>query len=103
GAQFVPGQSAVANLTVTIPQVPMTMQAWEITPASVRTLQVRREVGGTQIGIRDFGLTAAVLFTSDNGPDGMLVHLQNLVRQTSRIAAQWAIQLAEEEIDKVGR
>jgi hypothetical protein len=103
GAQYVPGQSANVNLSITVPQVPGTAQAFEISPASVRSLRTYREVGGTRITLPEFGLTATIVFTADNGQDGLLVHFQNLVRQTSRIAAQWAIYLAEEEVDKVSR
>jgi hypothetical protein len=103
GSQFVPGQSAVANLTLTVPQVPVGTEAWEISPAEVRCLHQERVIGGTKITVPEFGLTTAVIFTSDNGPNGIVVRLQEQVRQSAKLAAQWAAYLAEEELSKVGR
>jgi hypothetical protein len=103
GAQFVPGQEATANLTFTVPQVPMGAQPWLISPAEVRALKPERLIGGTKVKVPEFGMTAAILFTADNGPTGILVRLQDQARQTCQSAAQWSIYLAEEEISKVGR
>jgi hypothetical protein len=103
GAQFVPGQSAVANLSLTIPHVPDGTQAWEVSPAEVHCLHQERVIGGTKITVPEFGLTTAIVFTSDNGPSGIVVRFQDQVRQTAKLAAQWAAYLAEEEISKVGR
>jgi hypothetical protein len=103
GAQFVPGQSAIANLTLTIPQVPIGTQAWEVSPAEVRCLRQERVIGGTKITIPEFGLTTAIVFTSDNGPNGIVVRFQDQVRQLAPLAAQWAAYLAQEELSKVGR
>jgi len=103
GAQFVPGQSATSKLNVTVPQVPVGTQAWEVTPADVHCLQMERVIGGTRITLPDFGLTSAIVFTGDNSPAGVVVNFQNQVRQNSRMAAQWAHDLAAEEIGKVTR
>jgi hypothetical protein len=93
----------VANLTLTVPQVPVGTEAWEISPAEVRCLRQERVIGGTKITVPEFGLTTAIIFTSDNGPNGIVVRLQEQVRQTAKLAAQWAAYLAEEELSKVGR
>jgi hypothetical protein len=103
GAQFVPGQSAAANLTVTVPQVPVGMQAWEVSPAEVRCLRQERVVGGTKITIPEFSLTAAIVFTADNTPNGLVVRFQEQARQNCKLAAQWSHDLADEEISKVSR
>jgi hypothetical protein len=103
GAQFVPGQSANVSMSMVVPQVPVGMQAWEVTPAEVRCLQQERVIGGTKIMIPEFSLTTAVVFTSDNTPNGIVVRFQEQVRQTAKIAAQWAHDLANEEISKVSR
>src|SRR5262249_19838171 len=42
-------------------------------------------------------------FTGDLGRDGLVVHLQDQVRNMSKIATQWAHDLAEEELAKVAR
>jgi hypothetical protein len=101
GAQYVPGQAAFSGMTIIVPQVPGCMQAWEITPGEVRSLQVERVAGGTKVTVPEFGLTTAIVFTSDNGPTGLVVRFQDHARRVHKLAAQWAHDLAEEEIRKV--
>jgi len=103
GAQFVPGQAAVGNLTITVPQVPVGTQAWEVSPALVRCLRQERVVGGTRITIPEFGLTSAIVFTADNTANGIVVRLQEQARNTGKLAAQWAHDLAVEETSRVAR
>jgi hypothetical protein len=103
GAQFVPGQSAVANLTLVVPQVPVGTQPWEVSPAEVRCLRQERVIGGVKVTIPEFGLTTAIVFTADNGPNGIVVRFQEQARHSAKVAAQWAENLAEEEITKVSR
>jgi hypothetical protein len=103
GAQFVPGQYASAALTVTVPDVPAGTMPYEISPVEVRSLPYERIIGGTRVTLSEFGLTAAVLFTADNNPTGIIVRLQNQVRRMREQSAKWALDLAEVEIDKVGR
>src|SRR5439155_1889450 len=63
-AQFVPGQAAVAKLTLTVPLVPPCFQAWEVTPGEVRGLKPDHGgAGGMQVTLPEFGLTTAVVFT----------------------------------------
>lgn len=101
GSQYVPGQSAAAKLTVIVPQAPAGTQAWEVTAGDIRSLRVERVTGGTKVTIPEFGLTTAVVFTSDNSPTGTLVWFQEQTRKTRRQAAQWMHDLALAEIEKV--
>jgi len=101
GAQFVPGQSAAVKLTMTVPQMPGGTQAWEITPGDVLSLPIERVIGGTKVTVPEFGLTTAIVFTSDNSPTGLLVRFQDHARRTRKLAAQWSHDLAEVEIEKV--
>ena len=55
GAQFVPGQEATRGLSIVVPQVPQGMQAWEVTPGEVRSLPAVRVLGGTRVGVPEFG------------------------------------------------
>lgn len=104
GSQFVPGQSATAKLTMVVPDVPPTADPWLISPVDVRTVPInKREVGGTNITLPEFSLTAALLFTSSNNPTGIVVRLQNQVRALREQAAQWAKDLADVELEKVSR
>jgi hypothetical protein len=101
GSQFVPGQSAAVKLGMTVPQVPSGTQAWEITPGDVLSLPIERVIGGTKVTVPEFGLTTAIVFTSDNSPTGLLVRFQDHARRTRKLAAQWSHDLAEVEIEKV--
>jgi hypothetical protein len=101
GSQYVPGQAAAVNLKLTVPQVPIGTQAWEVLPGEVRALKPNRVLGGTEIIVPEFGLTTAIVFTSDN--DGLIVRFQEQARHMSKLAAQWAYDLAKEELDKVTR
>lgn len=99
GSQFVPGQAAVRELKMTVPGVPVGTQAWQITPARVESLKVERVIGGTQVTLRNFSLTAAILFTADLS--GTIAQFQEQNRQMKRMAAQWAYELAQTELAKV--
>jgi hypothetical protein len=103
GAQCVPGQSAAVNLNLVVPQVPVGTQAWEVSPGNVRSLKAERVVGGTRLTLPEFGLTAAIVFTADNGPNGVVVRFQDQARQASKIAAQWSHDLAAEQVAEVTR
>lgn len=101
GAQFVPGQSAMVKLTLTVPQVPDGTIAWEVSPGDVRSLVSQRVPGGVKVTVPEFGLTTAIVFTADNSPTGLLVRLQDQARRMSKMAAQWSHDLAAAEIAKV--
>ncbi len=101
GSQFVPGQAAIANLSIVVPRVPTSSQAWDVSPAEVRGLKSERVPGGTKITVPEFGLTSAIVLTGDNGREGLLVRMQGQAMRTSRLAAQWCHDLAEEELRKV--
>jgi hypothetical protein len=103
GGQYVPGQAAAAKLMMNVPEVPAATQAWLVSPAQVRSLQTERVVGGTRVTIPEFGVTAAILFTADDSPTGLLVRFQDQVRRTRPLAAQWARSLAEAELEKVAK
>jgi hypothetical protein len=105
GAQYVPPQGAVRGLTFTVPLVPDGSEPWEITPVRVQSLQPALHITpeGTQITLPEFDLTAAVAFTSDNAPDGLLAAWQKKTREFGPYAAAWACDLAKEQFKKVVR
>ena len=98
-AQFVPGQEAVAKLTITVPSVGPSFQCWEVTPGEVRSLKEKPGgSGGMEITLPEFGLTTAIVFTSD----GELVRrFQELSAARREQAARFTYDLAEEELKKV--
>jgi hypothetical protein len=103
GAQFVAPQASLNGLTFAVPRVPDGAQPWEITPARVQSLQpsVKLVPDGTQVTIPEFDQTAAVVFTSDTEPDGLLAAWQRKTREIGPKVAQWSIDLADEEYRKV--
>src|SRR5262245_45620536 len=101
GAQFVPGQSAAVRLSMVVPQVPQGAQAWEVTPGDVRAgLKPERVAGGVRITLPEFGLTTAVVFTSDTN---LVVRFQEQVRAKRQLAAQWTRDLAALELAKAAK
>ena len=60
----------------------------------VHALKVERTTGGTKFTLPEFGLTAAVVFTDQ--ANGLVARFQDQERQTSKTAAKWAHDLAEE-------
>jgi hypothetical protein len=103
GAQYVPPQGSVQGLTFTVPLVPDGAEPWEISPVRIQSLQnqIKLTPEGTQVTLADFDLTAAVAFTSDTAPDGLLAAWQKKVRNIGGLAAQWACDLAEQQLRKV--
>lgn len=103
GAQFVPPQGALTNLTMVVPLVPDGMQPWEITPARVQSLQFnsKRKLTGMEVTIPEFDLTAAVVFSSDLSPKGEVAKWQGHCRLMAPQAAQWARDLADVQFKKV--
>lgn len=105
GAQYVPPQGAVQGLTFTIPLVPDGAEPWEITPVRVQSLQseLRQTPEGLQITIPEFDMTAAIVFTNDNAPDGLIAKWQKHTKRVGRFAATWMCELAEDQLHKVVR
>ena len=103
GAQYVPPQGAIQNLSFVVPLVPDGAEPWEISPVRVQSLQnqLKQTPEGTQVTIPEFDLTAAVVFTSDNSKDGLVAMWQKHTRRISRYAASWAVEMADEEFRKV--
>ena len=105
GAQYVPPQGAIQNLTFTVPLVPDGAEPWEISPVRVQSLQnqLKQTPDGVQVTLPEFDLTAAVVFTSDNSKDGLVAMWQKHTRRVSRHAASWAVEMADEEYRKVAK
>src|SRR4029078_13529234 len=92
------GQGAVAKLTMVVPQVPSSMQAWEVLPGEVRSLPAQRGGGGTQASVPEFGLTTPILFTSDTN---LVARFQGQARNKRQLAAQWTSDMAADSLEKV--
>jgi hypothetical protein len=102
GAQFVPGQSAAAEVSMVVPDVPKGYAAWEVTPGRVRSLQWTRVMGGVKVILPEPSLATAIVLTDNQaGPDSLIVQFQNRQRDMARRAARWAVDQAQEELAKV--
>jgi hypothetical protein len=99
-AQIVPGQAAVSKLHIKIPQIPKCFQCWEVTPGEVRSLHPDRPPGGVEIVLPEFGLTTAIVFTSDAK---LVQYFQELCWARRQLAAQYTYDLAVAELEKVQR
>ncbi len=97
-SQFVPGQAAVSKLVITVPQVPKTSQAWEVSPGDVRGLKVERVDKGVRVTLPEFGLTSAIVFTADTN---LMGRFQDQSRARRQDAAQWSHDMAYYEYEKV--
>jgi hypothetical protein len=98
GAQFVPGQAAISKLFMTVPQVPQSMQCWEVTPGEVRALKPERVPGGMKVTLPEFGLSTAIVFTGDTQ---QIVRFQEMARARRQQAAYWTYDMALYELQKV--
>src|SRR5205085_6887982 len=101
GAQYVPGQAAVNQLKVLVPQVPESMMAWEISPGRVRSFLPERIAGGSRIVLNDFDLTSAIVFTNDTRPNGLVAQWEDQARRFSQKAAYLTYQLALKQLAQV--
>jgi hypothetical protein len=96
--QFVPGQAALSKLKVNVPPMPPGMEPWLVSPADVRRLKWERLVGTSKVTVPEFGLTAAIVFTSSND---LIARFQEQAKGRRQLAAQWAHDMAAYELDKV--
>jgi hypothetical protein len=97
-SQLVPGQASAAKLTITVPQVPKTSQAWEVSPGDVRGLKTERVDNGVRITLPEFGLTSMIVFTSDTN---LMGRFQDQSRAMRQVAAERTHDMAFYEYEKV--
>jgi hypothetical protein len=93
GAQFVPGQLAGTNVSFTVPGVPESSSAYEITFADLPMPRHKRVAGGTRVTLDEFGLTSIVLLTGDAVA---VQHVSQRLAAISDRAAMLEFELASE-------
>lgn len=103
GDQYVPAQGAVTGLRIVVPTIPEGHDPWLITPAGPECLRHRTVRGpkGTELIIDEFDMVAPIVFTDDQGANGIVVWWQDHARRYGHLAARWSIDLAAEEYEKV--
>jgi hypothetical protein len=103
GDQYVPPQGAVTGLKIVVPTIPEGHDPWLITPAGPECLQRRatRTPKGTELILDEFDMVAPIVFTDDQGPNGIVVWWQDQARRYGRLAALWSLDLAAVVYEKV--
>ncbi|MBX3412333.1 MAG: hypothetical protein KF708_06405 [Pirellulales bacterium] len=92
GAQFVPAQVSATGISFTVPAVPDSHRAYELTPSGLASVRDKKRVaGGTRVTLDEFGVSAMVVLTEDSLTLG---HLQRELRARAPRAAQLARELA---------
>ena len=87
GGQYVAGQSAGANLSLTVPATSESFAAYEVTPADLPRPRHKQVAGGTRLLLDEFGLTSTILLTSDAGAVGQLSRrLAAITERSARLA-----------------
>jgi hypothetical protein len=103
GSQYVPPQGYLSQLKLKV-LVRENYTAWEVSPGEFRSYPSTQVLGGREVTLQNFSLTAALVFTADVGGRGSLVpRFQEMQRSMRRDAAQWTHDQAQEEIVKVAR
>ena len=91
----------MAKLTIVVPQVPQSSQAWEIHPADVRNLRTERVTGGLKVTLPEFSLTSAIFFATDSKM--VARRFQEQVHARRQLASQWSYDMAFYEMATVGK
>lgn len=92
GSQCVPGQSAGNQITFTVPGIPETSEAYELTPGGLRRLARKRVAGGMLVTLEEFGLTSLVLLTDNARVLGDLAQrLAALRGRTARLQRELSV------------
>jgi len=92
GAQFVPSQVSATGISFTVPAVPESHRAYELTPSGLSSVRDKKRVaGGTRVTLDEFGVSSMVILTEDPLTLG---HLQRELRSRAPRAAQLARELA---------
>lgn len=97
-AQLVPGRMAANDVTIVVPGVADSATAWEITTTGILSLPTRRVTGGTEISLRRFDQTAAVVLTSNQD---WISQLSERVKDIRERSAQTCLSLAQAKFERV--
>jgi hypothetical protein len=97
GAQYVAG-AATGGLSLVVPGVPETLDAYALTPAGLRSLPHRRATGGVAISDDEFTTATLIAFTSDPQWVGSLTRHGS---ETARRAAALRIELTRQSLAEV--
>lgn len=96
-AQIVPGQAAANGVSFVVPGVPEACDAFELSPAGLEPLELKRVTGGSRITLGEFGLASIVVLTQD---PVVLTQVRGRLAAVARRATELA---RESAVSKVAR
>lgn len=96
-AMFVPGQMAANDARIVVPGVGESAQVYEISTTKIETLRGERVTGGTQVTLRKFDQTSAILFTDD---PGVVERLKEKVAVMAETSARVSLEIARLKLDR---
>ena len=96
--QYVPGQMALADVSVVVPGGDETATAWEVTTTGLRSVPTRRVAGGVVLEIGRFDRRSNIVLTSN---PRLVSALRRRVAAGSARAARMALKLAQARFDRV--
>lgn len=97
-AQYVPSQMAGNDAKVVVPGVGQSARAWEISTTAINGLNCERVTGGTEVTLKKFDMTAAILFSDD---ERLVDHFRERIKTLAEPAARVALELARTKFDRV--
>ncbi len=99
-AQYVPSQMVANDAKLVVPGAGESARAWEITTTDIRGLddRIERVAGGTQVTLKKFDMTSAVLFT-DN--DKLIERFREKMKTLREPAARVTLELARAKLERV--
>jgi hypothetical protein len=99
-SEYVPDQMVANDAKIVVPGVGDSARAWEITTTDIRGLDdsIERVAGGTQVTLKKFDMTSAVLFT-DN--DRLIEHFREKMKTLREPAARVTLELARAKLERV--
>ena len=97
-SQFVPGQLAANNVQIIIPGFPESAFAWEVSTTGIFPLEPKRVNGGSQLTLKKFDQTTAIIISSDSK---IARQLQHKIRQIKNQSARICLNLARQKLNRV--
>jgi hypothetical protein len=97
-ALFVPGQMTANDARIKVPDVGEAARAWEISTTRIEELRTERVAGGTEITLKKFDMTTAILFTPD---EAIVQRLREQISQVAEGSAYVCMELSRAKYNRV--
>lgn len=97
-SQYVPGQLAANNVKIMVQGYPESARAWEVTTTGLNPLEAVRAAGGTELTLKKFDQTTAIIISSDQNLDRQL---RMKIRRIRNKSAKICVDLARAKLQRV--